>query len=220
MDHFISKHSKLNFLTTIIEYGIGNIGSIANMLKKIGEESIITADAEKISQAKRLILCGVGSFDDGMTKLENLGIISILKKKVLEEKVPILGICLGMQLFTKKSEEGQKEGLGFINAETKRFNFTEIKAEKPLRIPHMGWNYAKAVKVSPFFENMYEEPRFYFVHSYHVCLQEKENEVLQTAYGYNFTSSFEKDNIIGVQFHPEKSHKYGMRLFENFVRKY
>lgn len=207
-------------MVTIIDYGVGNIGSIANMLKKVGSDSTITSDPEKIIKAEKIILCGIGAFDDGMTKLQNMGIVDVLKEKVLNDKTPILGVCLGMQLFTKGSEEGSKEGLGFIDAFTRRFDFSKLNAEKALRIPHMGWNIAEASKTSALYNNMYVAPRFYFVHSYHVILENKKDELLQTAYGYNFTSGFEKDNIIGVQFHPEKSHKYGMRLYENFVRNY
>jgi glutamine amidotransferase len=207
-------------LVTIIDYGVGNIGSIANMLKKVGSDSVITSDPVQIRKAEKIVLCGIGSFDDGMTKLETMNIVDVLKQKVLEDKTPILGVCLGMQLFTKASEEGEKEGLGFVDAYTKRFDFSGVQTEKPLRVPHMGWNIARAVKPSKLYENMYDEPRFYFVHSYYVSLKNKEDELLQTAYGINFTSSFEKDNIIGVQFHPEKSHKFGMRIYENFVRNY
>jgi len=207
-------------VTTIIDYGIGNIGSIANMLKKVGSESVITSDPKQIKKAKKIVLCGIGAFDDGMTKLENMNIVDVLKQKVLEDKTPILGVCLGMQLFTKGSEEGKKEGLGFVDAYTKRFDFSGIASEKLLRVPHMGWNVAKAVKPSRLYENMYDEPRFYFVHSYFVSLNQPEDKLLETKYGIAFTSSFEKNNIIGVQFHPEKSHKYGMRLYENFVKNY
>jgi glutamine amidotransferase len=207
-------------LVTIIDYGVGNIGSIANMLRKIGSDSIITSDQEKIKDADKIVLCGIGAFDDGMAKLEQMNIIDVLRQKVLEEKTPILGVCLGMQLFTKGSEEGAKHGLGFIDAYTRRFNFQSNGNERALRVPHMGWNIARAVKPSRLYENMYDDPRFYFVHSYCVALENKEDELLQTVYGYNFTSAFEKNNIIGVQFHPEKSHKFGIRLYENFVRNY
>ena len=207
-------------MVTIIDYGVGNIGSIANMLKKVGSDSIITSDPGEIRKAEKIVLCGIGAFDDGMTKLENMNIVDVLKQKVLEDKTPILGVCLGMQLFTKGSEEGNKEGLGFVDAYTRRFDFSAIKSEKPLRVPHMGWNVARNVKPSKLYEHMYDEPRFYFVHSFYVSLNQPQDELLQTSYGNAFTSGFEKDNIIGVQFHPEKSHKYGMRLYENFVRNY
>ena len=207
-------------MVTIIDYGVGNIGSIANMLKKVGSESVITSDPHQIKESKKIVLCGIGAFDDGMDKLESMGIIDVLKEKVIGEKTPILGVCLGMQLFTKGSEEGTKEGLGFIDAYTKRFDFSGLVTEKPLRVPHMGWNIARAVKSSPLYENMYDDPRFYFVHSYRVVLENEDDELLQTIYGHPFTAAFEKNNIIGVQFHPEKSHKFGMRLYENFVRNY
>jgi glutamine amidotransferase len=207
-------------VTTIIDYGIGNIGSIANMLKKIGEEAVITAERQKIKEARRLILCGIGAFDDGLSKLEALGIIDVLKEKVLQDKTPILGICLGMQLFTNKSEEGNKPGLGFIDAETVKFNFTAVPDRSSLRIPHIGWNDVVLSKPSPLFENMHDAPRYYFVHSYFVKLQNLQDELLCTTYGSAFTSAFEKGNVIGVQFHPEKSHKFGIKLFENFVRNY
>ena len=209
-------------MTTIIDYGVGNIGSIANMLKKVNEESIITSSVEEIKKARRLILCGIGAFDDGMSKLENMGIIDTLKQKVMEEKTPILGVCLGMQLFTKGSEEGNKPGLGFIDAFTRKFNFTNenINGTRPLKVPHMGWNLVMPSKNSSLLENMFEEPRFYFVHSYHVVLESPSDELLKANYGYGFTAAFEKSNILGVQFHPEKSHKFGMKLYENFVKHY
>jgi imidazole glycerol-phosphate synthase subunit HisH len=208
-------------LTTIIDYGVGNIGSIANMLKKVGEESIITSDLEMINKAQKLILCGIGAFDDGMSKLEVMGLIPTLKRKVLEEKIPILGVCLGMQLFTNGSEEGRKEGLGFVNATTKRFDFENKESNgRFLKVPHMGWNLVELEKTSPLFSGMFPDPRFYFVHSYHVVVEEKTDVLLTSEYGYRFTAAFEHENIIGVQFHPEKSHKFGMKLYENFVKNY
>jgi glutamine amidotransferase len=206
-------------MTTIIDYGVGNIGSIANMLKKVGEEAEITSDVNQIKRSRRLILCGIGAFDDGMGKLESLGIIDILKHKVLEEKTPILGVCLGMQLFTEESEEGEQRGLGFIKGRTKRFDLSK-DANSSLKVPHMGWNSVSLSKPSLLLKDMYEDPRFYFVHSYHVVVSEKKDELLSTTYGYPFTAGFEHENILGVQFHPEKSHKYGIKLYENFVKHY
>lgn len=205
-------------MTTIIDYGVGNIASIANMLKKVDEPSIITSRIDDIMGAQRLVLCGIGAFDDGMSRLEEMGIIEVLYRKVVEEKTPILGICLGMQLFTRASEEGVRKGLGYINAETKKFRFDGM--EDPHKVPHMGWNYVEASKRSRLLMGMYDEPKFYFVHSFHVVLSDRENELLQCEYAHPFTAAFEKENILGVQFHPEKSHKYGMKLFENFVKNY
>ena len=142
-----------------------------------------------------------------------LGLIEILSKKVLEEKVPVLGICLGMQLITAKSEEGLLPGLGWVMGHARKFIFDR---DSDLKVPHMGWNYVVQKKDSKLFSEMFEEPRFYFVHSYYIDL-ENENEVLsKTSHGIEFCSSLEKDNIFGVQFHPEKSHKYGMKLLKNF----
>ena len=207
-------------MVTILDYGVGNIGSIANMLKKVGAESVITSDAQQVSIAEKIILCGIGSFDDGMNKLESMGLIEVLKKKVLEDRIPVMGVCLGMQLFTLGSEEGKKQGLGFVNAYSRRFDFTGLAEGQPLRIPHMGWNSVQPVKESRLAENLPPSSRFYFVHSFRVELENPTDELFRTNYGYPFTSAFEKDNIIGVQFHPEKSHKYGMQLYENFVRNY
>jgi imidazole glycerol-phosphate synthase subunit HisH len=204
-------------MVTIIDYGVGNIGSIANMLKKVNEESVITSDVNLIRDATRLVLCGIGAFDDGMTRLEQMGIVDVLSKKVLVEKTPILGICLGMQLFTEGSEEGIKKGLGFVKGHTRRF---QLEKTAMLKVPHMGWNNVRQSKKSDLLTDMYPDPRFYFVHSYHVQLEQNADELLACYYGYPFTAAFEHENIIGVQFHPEKSHKFGIKLFENFVKYY
>lgn len=201
-------------MIVIVDYGLGNLKSIKNMFKKIGYESIITSDHEEIKNAKVLILPGVGAFDAGMDNIDNLGFRELLHQKAIIEKTPILGICLGMQLLTKRSDEGMKDGLGFIDAETIAFKFDD----NSLRIPHMGWNVTKIAKPSILFENTKEENRFYFVHSYYVDCKNKEDVLTATHYGIDFVSSFAKNNIFGVQFHPEKSHKYGMKLLNNFIK--
>lgn len=201
-------------MITIIDYGMGNLGSIANMIKKIGHKSIITSDIDEIQKATKLILPGVGAFDNGMKNLESLGFIEVLNKKVLEDNTPILGICLGMQLMTKSSEEGNLLGLGWVDAQTKKF------VSDTLKVPHMGWNIIKHQKQSKLFEELESEKRYYFVHGYYVECNTNEYILATTNYGYEFVSSFEKDNIIGVQFHPEKSHKFGMRLMKNFVENF
>lgn len=196
----------------IIDYGAGNIGSILNMFKKVGYKAFIIKSLEDFDKATKLILPGVGSFDYGMNNLEKLGLIEKLKYEVNINKKPILGICLGMQLMTNFSEEGTKNGLGFINATTKKF----LPLEKNQKVPHMGWNYVDIKKNTLLSKTLFEKNKFYFVHSYYVeCLDE--NDIFfQTTYINNFVSGFTKDNIYGVQFHPEKSHKYGMQLFKNF----
>ena len=204
-------------MITIIDYGMGNLGSIANMIKKVGGKSVITSNKDEIKKAKKLLLPGVGAFDNAVKNLKNLDLWDLIKEKVLVEKNPIMGICLGMQLLTKGSEEGKLEGFGFIDAYTKKFTFENNK----LKIPHMGWNIVKLQKTSKLFQGMEnQENRFYFVHSYAVECYEEKDILTTTFYGYEFVSSFEKENIIGCQFHPEKSHKFGMALFKNFVERY
>lgn len=198
-------------MTVIIDYGMSNLGSIANMLKKIGFNSIISSDPKEIASANKLILPGVGAFDSGMGSLEKLGILNTLNQKVLNERIPILGICLGMQLMTNGSEEGRLPGLGWIDADTKKF------ANTTLKIPHMGWNMVKHKKDSKLFEEQKSEKRYYFVHSYYVDAYDEKDVLTTTPYGDDFVSSFEKENIFGVQFHPEKSHSFGMRLLKNFM---
>ncbi len=206
-------------MITIVDYGMGNLGSVKNMLKKIGETSIISSEKEDIENATKLLLPGVGSFDNAIKNLQKLDLIEIIRKKVLLDKTPIMGICLGMQLLTKGSEEGKLEGLGFIDAYAKKFDFSSIKNSLP--VPHMGWNKTNLVKESHLYkDNNDKNRRFYFVHSYAVICKDKNDVLTTTDYGYTFVSSFERDNIIGCQFHPEKSHKYGMKLFKNFVENY
>jgi imidazole glycerol-phosphate synthase subunit HisH len=202
-------------MNVIIDYGTGNLGSILNMIKKVGGRAIISGNAAEIEQAEKLILPGVGAFDKGMSLLKERNLVELLNYKVLEEKVPILGICLGVQLMTKSSEEGEAEGLKWIDAETVKFN--NKKAEKPVKVPHMGWNLVNPRKESRLFHEMHEDPRFYFVHSYHLKCNDDSDILTETHYGYPFVSAIERGNIMGVQFHPEKSHKYGIRLFDNFM---
>lgn len=203
-------------MIVIINYEMGNVGSILNMLKKIGASAKISADPEDIGAANKLILPGVGAFDRGMTNLANRGLIPILNKRVLEEKCPILGICLGMQMMCKRSEEGTRHGLGWIEAETRRFKFDETLGR--LKIPHMGWNIVNPLDTSGILDGYEGPPRFYFVHSFHVCCTDHRDVMATTTYGYEFTSAIRKNNIFGTQFHPEKSHKFGMRLLHNYSK--
>ena len=201
-------------MIVIIDYNMGNIGSIANMIKKAGGVATLSSDPNQIEQAEKLILPGVGAFDVGMQNLAELGFIEILRKKAIEKRTPILGICLGMQLLTERSEEGVLPGLGLVNASTVRFRFD---SNSNLRIPHMGWNSVTVRKESQLFHDMYPDPVFYFVHSYYVVCHSAEDVLSTTNYGYDFVSSLQKGNILGTQFHPEKSHKYGLKLIKNFV---
>lgn len=206
-------------MITIVDYGMGNLGSVKNMLKKVGEKAIVSSDKEAVRTASKLLLPGVGAFDNAMQHLDELGLIEIIKEKVLVDKTPILGICLGMQLLTKGSEEGTREGFGFVDAYAKKFDFSSLHTKLP--VPHMGWNKVRLQKESKLIqENKERENRFYFVHSYAVQCEKSEDILTTTHYGYDFVSSFEKDNILGCQFHPEKSHTFGMKLFQNFVENY
>jgi len=205
-------------MITIVDYGTGNLASITNMLKRIGCASIITSKVDEIARATKLILPGVGAFDTGIRNLANLGLIEILNQKAIVERVPTLGICLGMQLFMDGSQEGNLRGLGWIEGEVVRFN-PQISQEK-LKIPHMSWNYVSPVKESKLFADLQDDPRFYFVHSYHVGPARAGDVLARTTYGYPFTSAVERDNVAGVQFHPEKSHKFGMKLLQNFAERY
>lgn len=187
------------------------------MLKKIGVPSIITGNPEEIRSAHKIILPGVGAFDVGVQKLKNADIWEVLNEKALTEKIPILGICLGAQLMTKGSEEGLLTGFSWVDADTVRF---KIDRESKLKVPNMGWNYTHVCRESRLYKDLPTEPRFYFVHSYHFKFHNISQELTSTKYSYEFCSSFEKENILGVQFHPEKSHKFGMKLLKNFALNY
>jgi glutamine amidotransferase len=185
------------------------------MFTRVGTESIISNKPEDLENASRLVLPGVGAFDAAMRRLQELDIISILRSRVVDRGVPILGICLGMQLMSLDSEEGQLPGLGWIQARTKRFQFSG--ADSQLKVPHMGWNRVAIQQQIPLLHGLSENPRFYFVHSYHVACERQENVLTTTHYGIDFHSAFAVGNIFGTQFHPEKSHKFGMKILENFI---
>ena len=201
-------------MIVVVDYGVGNISSVLNMLKKIGAEAKVSKSVGDIVSADKFLLPGVGAFDAGMEKLTATGLIPILEEQVMSHKKPVLGICLGAQMLGRSSEEGSAPGLGWIDMEVKRFE------PKPLRkIPHMGWNFVSKCKDHPMLEELDELSRFYFVHSYYMQPQNKEDILLTTNYEEVFVSAVARENIIGVQFHPEKSHKYGMQLLHNFAKK-
>lgn len=206
-------------MIVVVDYGLGNLGSLLNMLKKIQVPAIASDKIEKINKASKLILPGVGAFDQGVKNINRLGLKKILKEKITQEKIPVLGICLGMQLLTLKSEEGRLPGLGVIRAKTIRFDFPSSQTQ--LKIPHMGWNNIVPRDKAALFDQLTsEETKFYFVHSYHLVCDDKKNILATTNYGYDFASAIVQDNIMGVQFHPEKSHKFGMKLLANFANLY
>lgn len=200
-------------MIVIVNYGVGNIYSILNMLKKIGIEAKLSESPQDILNADKVILPGVGSFDYGMKQLKKTGYYDTVLKYANEVKRPLLGICLGMQMLGLSSEEGNESGLGLIPFKNVKFKFDDSK----LKVPHMCWNTVKSTKPSEkFSENFTDDFRFYFVHSYYAVCESKENILLTCDYGIEFSAAVQKDNIYGVQFHPEKSHKFGMRLLKNF----
>ncbi|MCK9236129.1 MAG: imidazole glycerol phosphate synthase subunit HisH [Bacteroidales bacterium] len=196
----------------IVDYGMGNLGSVQNMLKHIGIPSQIVDDPCVLEKANKILLPGVGSFDQAMKHIQQKGFLRILNQKALTEKIPVLGICLGMQLLTNGSEEGILPGLGWIDAKTIRFPINN-----GLKVPHMGWNIVHTSFPNLLTKKLPEESRFYFVHSYYVKVVNEENSILKTDYGVRFDAAIQKNNIYGVQFHPEKSHKFGMQILKNFA---
>lgn len=201
-------------MISIVDYGMGNLGSIHNMLKKIGEaDTLITDDAGAIRNSDGIILPGVGAYDMGVRALAEKGLDVLLKELVNIKKTPILGICLGMQLLGNGSEEGILSGLGLIDFECIKFNFSDNLH----KVPHMGWNYVEVENECELTKDIDVEPRYYFVHSYKAVCNNKSDVLMSCEYGDRFVAAVHRDNIYGVQFHPEKSHRYGMNLMKNFV---
>ena len=199
-------------MITVVNYGMGNIGSLLNMCKHIGVPAIVATELDDIDKAEKIIMPGVGSFDAAMRSInERTGLRNILDRKALKEKVPILGVCLGMQLLTDESEEGSMPGLGWISGKTIRFPKLE-----DIKVPHMGWNKAVCVKKNPLTYSLETQSRYYFVHSYYVTTSNTDHEILKSYHGIEFASAINEDNIFGVQFHPEKSHRFGMKILQNF----
>lgn len=202
-------------MIVIIDYGVGNLASVQNMFRKVGASDVhVSGDEKIIAKADKILLPGVGAFDAGMNNLEKTGLIPVLNQKALIEKVPVLGICLGMQMMTKKSEEGTKAGLGWIDAETIKFR---PDPSLNLKVPNMGWNYIKVLRENPLVE-MNSNSRFYFVHSYYVKCIDESQSLATSNFGIDFTCMVNKGNIYGAQFHPEKSLKFGMKVLDNFAK--
>lgn len=202
-------------MIAIVDYGMGNVGSILNMLRKAGAEAAVTCEVGTIRRAQKVILPGVGSFDHAIRNLDELGLRTVLRDKVLEEKVPTLGICLGMQLFCRRSDEGTLAGLNWIEAETIRLS---LSPEEPKRkIPHMGWESVEIKRAHPLLAGLEEEPRFYFVHSFRVRCDDQQDVLATCRYGTDIAVAIAHDNIMGTQFHPEKSHRFGLRVLRNFA---
>lgn len=202
-------------MITIIDYGAGNIKSIANMLSAIGVASRVAATAEDIGSAERLILPGVGHFDHGMANLSERGFVEALNRRVLADRVPLLGICLGAQLLTRGSKEGELPGLGWIDADTVAFDRSRM--HRALKVPHMGWADTWQLRQHPLLAPMDEDARYYYVHSFHLACDHPEDAIAEARHGFDFTVGIARGNIAGFQFHPEKSHRFGMGILKAFA---
>ncbi len=200
----------------IIDYGMCNVQSIANMLRKAGYDSMITRDPSEIEAAQKIILPGVGTFDEGITALEKRGFREALDRKAHTEHVPILGICLGAQLMTQSSEEGRLPGLAWLPATTRKFRPPTDGSK--IKTPHMGWNYIRPTRPHDIFKDLPQPARFYFLHSYHFETESPDLPIAETIYGESFVSGLAQDNLIALQFHPEKSHRFGLQVMSNFAR--
>jgi len=202
-------------MISILDYGMGNVKSVANMLRKIGAAVKVISMPSELLSSEKIVIPGVGAFDAGMSALDEKGLLPVLNDRVLRARVPVLGICLGMQLFANCSEEGILDGLCWVDGEVKRFDFSST--DKSLKVPHMGWNEVKPISTHPLFKGIPVPMRFYFVHSFYFSPSIKQNVLSTSYYGHDFAAAIARDNIVGVQFHPEKSHKYGMLFLKNFV---
>lgn len=202
--------------TVVVDYGVSNVQSVINMCRKAGAEIVPATTADDIDRAGKVILPGVGAFDRGMARIREMNLESALRRAALERRIPVLGLCLGMQLLTQSSEEGQASGLGWIAARTRRFDAAAL-ARASLKVPHMGWNRVTPAKADPLIDALPADPKFYFVHSYFVDCDDPSDVLLWADHGVRFAAGVRRDNLWGMQFHPEKSHKYGLALMRAFV---
>lgn len=205
-------------MIAIVDYDVGNVGSILNMLRKIGAKAEVTRDPDTLAAADKLVLPGVGAFDEAVANLHRFGLWELLDDLVIKHAKPILGVCLGAQLMTRSSEEGQRPGFGWLDARIQRFRPPNGIT---LRVPHMGWNVVTPTRPDhAIFHGVPDPMRFYFVHSYHMVSDTPDIELARTDYGGTFTSALGRDNILAMQYHPEKSHKYGLQVYRNFVERF
>lgn len=203
-------------MITIIDYGLGNIKAFVNVYERLNLKINIARNSSEIKKASKLILPGVGSFDYAMQQLNKSGMREEIDRKVLEDKIPVIGICVGMQMMAKSSDEGLLPGLGWFDAEVKLFDIEKIPFKT--RLPHMGWNTINIVNNVNLFSQLNNESKFYFLHSYYFKCNQEENIIAKTEYGIEYASAVNKGNIFGIQFHPEKSHQNGIQLLHNFAK--
>ena len=202
-------------MISIVDYGLGNVQAFLNTFKKLGVEACRARNPSELIGSTKIILPGVGSFDHAVELLNESGMRKTLDDLILKEKIPVLGVCVGMQILAAASEEGNLPGLGWIPG--KVIAFRSVEKFRNLSVPHMGWNDIHSVSGHPLFDGLEPNARFYFLHSYYFKCDFSKNEIATTSYGSNFSCAVYQDNVFGVQFHPEKSHHYGMRLLKNFV---
>lgn len=203
-------------MITIVEYGVGNLGSIRNMFKRLGVPIDVTGDAERVAAADALLLPGIGHFDTCARALREQGLVDALSTAALERRVPVLGVCVGMQLLARGSEEGELPGLGWLEADVVRIRPGGEWSH--LRVPHMGWNQLQITRPDPLIAELGDRARFYFVHSYAMRCEHPDDVLATVQYGQDVTAVVNRDNVWGTQFHPEKSHRYGMKMLSNFAR--
>lgn len=203
-------------MIVIVDYGLGNLQSIFNMVDSFGEECKISNDPNTIQKSSKLILPGVGAFDTGISNLKKLEIFDLIKEEVIKNKKPILGICLGAQIMLQKSDEGILSGLSFLDGEVKSFKSKFEREKILLPIPNMGWRYLNKIRKNDVFK-INNESRFYFLHSFYFEIKNQKNKIFESNYGIDFCAGFKKENIIGVQFHPEKSHRFGFEIMKQFL---
>lgn len=203
-------------MITVIDYGLGNIKAFANVYERLNIKINIARSASEIKNATKLVLPGVGAFDYAMSQLNNSGMREALEEQVINHKVPVIGICVGMQMMAKSSDEGTLPGLGWFDAEVKLFDTTQIPYKT--RLPHMGWNTLSLVGKNRLLDQLSNESRFYFLHSYYFDCKYHDDIIAKTEYGIEYTSAVNKGNIYGIQFHPEKSHQNGIQLLHNFAK--
>lgn len=201
-------------MIAIIDHGYANIRSVDRMLRRLNQIPLVVDRPEDIRRADKVILPGIGAFDAPMRRLRELGLLDALNEHALVRRRPILGICVGMQIMTRRSEEGTTQGLGWIEGECRRFR---PPAEAKLGVPHMGWNKVSIAPGARLFAAFGAEAKYYFVHSYYVALADRSMNAASCSYGIDFCASFQKENIFGVQFHPEKSHRFGLGLLKAFT---
>ncbi|HEY8609591.1 MAG TPA: imidazole glycerol phosphate synthase subunit HisH [Noviherbaspirillum sp.] len=202
-------------MITVVDYGVANRGSMQNMLSRIGAKVELASTPEAVLRARKIILPGVGAFDHGMAALEERGLADAIRSRVAGDGIPLLGVCLGMQMLGRGSEEGRRTGLGLVDAYCRRFHFATGSKQK---VPHMGWQEIGIRKEgAPLLAGLDDRSRFYFVHSYHLVCEDRIDVLAEASYGSEFVAIVRRGNVMGVQFHPEKSHRFGMRLLRNFV---